>query len=106
MMSKETQFLLSLAQGRHIPRNTNPRIQLLRPASRPQDVSDPTILANIAVVEINMRLIIHHPDNGGPSGLQVFRMHIACDPCTDQFLCGVAKQLLASVTHEDNPVVP
>lgn len=65
-----------------------------------------TVLADVTVVEVVMRLAIHDPQDRSASGCQVFGVHVVGNCGTDQLACPVAQQRFAGIADKDDLVVP
>ncbi|MNN62587.1 hypothetical protein D3C81_1779030 [compost metagenome] len=69
-------------------------------------MDDAAILADITVAEVDVRLAVHDPDNGGPCNRQVVRVHVVGDRGTGQLVGTVTEQCLAGIAHEYDLVMP
>ncbi|MNP44921.1 hypothetical protein D3C76_1388060 [compost metagenome] len=67
---------------------------------------DAAILADITVAEIEVRLAIHDPDNGGSRFRQVVRMHVVGDRGAGQLVRTVTEQRLTGITDKYDLVIP
>ncbi|MNH17896.1 hypothetical protein D3C79_775830 [compost metagenome] len=106
VVGHEAQFFLGLAEGGHVPRDTDARLHLIRPEGRPEDVHDTAILADVTVAEIDVGMPVHDPDDGGPCHQQVVRMDVVGDRGADQLDGPVTEQGFTGITDKDNLVVP